>query len=131
MSTRTATATATAKANANANATQVVMADEEDVSMVALQFNEPLTWRVGKAIPIADLLRRLQVLFKELRDMDQGEIERDSFAKVAKEMISPNLLAHKDKGVKAWTACCLVEILRLFAPDAPYTGQQLKVGGAK
>ena len=127
MSTRTATATATAKANA----TQVVMADEEDVSMVALQFNEPLTWRAGKAIPIADLLQRLQLLFKELRDMDQGEIERESFAKVAKELISPNLLAHKDKGVKAWTACCLVEILRLFAPDAPYTGQQLKVCGAK
>ena len=127
MSTRTATATATAKANA----TQVVMADEEDVSMVALQFSEPLTWRAGKAIPIADLLQRLQLLFKELRDMDQGEIERESFAKVAKELISPNLLAHKDKGVKAWTACCLVEILRLFAPDAPYTGQQLKVCGAK
>lgn len=127
MSTRTVTATAAAKANV----TQVIMADEADVSMVALQFNEPLTWRVGKAIPIADLLRRLQVLFKELRDMDQGEIERDSFAKVAKELISPNLLAHKDKGVKAWTACCLVEILRLFAPDAPYTGQQLKVCGAK
>ena len=127
MSTRTATATATAKSNA----TEVVVADDEDVSMVALQFNEPLTWRVGKAIPIADLLRRLQVLFKELRDMDQGEIERDSFAKVAKELISPNLLAHKDKGVKAWTACCLVEILRLFAPDAPYTGQQLKVFGVK
>lgn len=116
---------------AKANAAQVVMADDEDVSMVALQFNEPLTWRVGKAIPIADLLRRLQLLFKELRDMDQGEIERDSFAKAAKELISPNLLAHKDKGVKAWTACCLVEILRLFAPDAPYTGQQLKVCGAK
>lgn len=127
MSTRTATATATAKPTA----TQLVMADEEDVSIVALQFNEPLTWRVGKAIPIADLSRRLQVLFKELRDMEQGEIERDSFTKVAKELISPNLLAHKDKGVKAWTACCLVEILRLFAPDAPYTGQQLKVCSAK
>lgn len=126
MSTRTATATATAKVTA----TQLVMADEEELSMVALQFNEPLTWRIGKAIPIADLLRRLQVLFKELRDMDQGEIERDSFTKVAKELISPNLLAHKDKGVKAWTACCLVEILRLFAPDAPYTGQQLKVRSA-
>jgi sister-chromatid-cohesion protein PDS5 len=103
------------------------MADEDERPAISLQFSEPLTWRIGKAIPIADLLRRLQVLFKELRDMDQGEIERDSFTKAAKELISPNLLGHKDKGVKAWTACCLVEILRLFAPDAPYTGQQLKV----
>ena len=59
--------------------------------------------------------------------MEQEEKERDSFLKVAKDLASPNLLAHKDKGVKAWTACCLVDILRLCAPDAPYTAQQLKV----
>ena len=95
--------------------------------MPGLQFNEPLSWRAGKPIAIADLLRRLQALYKEMRGMEQEENERDSFTNVAKELASPNLLAHKDKGVKAWTACCLVEILRLCAPDAPYTGQQLKV----
>lgn len=58
--------------------------------------------------------------------MEQEENERESFTHVAKELASPNLLAHKDKGVKAWTACCLVDILRLCAPDAPYTGQQLR-----
>ena len=93
-----------------------------------LQFNEDLSWRAGKSIAIADLLRRLQALHKEMRDMEQEENERDSFTRVAKDLASPNLLAHKDKGVKAWTACCLVDILRLCAPDAPYTGQQLKVG---
>ncbi len=63
-----------------------------------------------------------------MRGMEQEEAERGSFTRVAKELVSPNLLAHKDKGVKAWTACCLVDILRLCAPNAPYTGQQLKVG---
>ena len=92
-----------------------------------LQFKEDLSWRAGKSIAIADLLRRLQALHKEMREMEQEENERDSFTKVAKDLASPNLLAHKDKGVKAWTACCLVDILRLCAPDAPYTGQQLKV----
>ena len=111
-------------------ATPVVVAEEADDLMTpGLQFNEALSWRAGKPIPIADLLRRLQILFKEMRGMDQEENERDSFTKVAKELASPNLLSHKDKGVKAWTACCLVEILRLCAPDAPYTGQQLKVRG--
>lgn len=117
MPTKTSTATAT----------RVVMADNTELVMPGLQFNEPLSWRAGKAIPIADLLRRLQTLFKEMRGMEQEENERDSFTKVAKELASPNLLAHKDKGVKAWNACCLVEILRLCAPDAPYTAQQLKV----
>lgn len=96
-------------------------------NMPGLQFKESLSWRAGKSIAVADLLRRLQALHKEMRDMEQEENERDSFTRVAKDLASPNLLAHKDKGVKAWTACCLVDILRLCAPDAPYTGQQLKV----
>ena len=62
-----------------------------------------------------------------MRDMEQEENERESFTAVAKELASPSLLGHKDKGVRAWTAVCLVEILRLCAPDAPYTGTQLKV----
>lgn len=101
--------------------------DEPQHELPGLQFNEPLSWRAGKPIAIADLLRRLQALSKEMKGMEQEENERESFSIVAKELASPNLLGHKDKGVKAWTACCLVEILRLCAPDAPYTGQQLKV----
>ena len=92
-----------------------------------LHFNEPLSWRAGRPIAIADLLRRLQALAKELSGMEQEENDRETFLNVAKELASPNLLGHKDKGVKAWTACCLVDILKLCAPDAPYTGQQLKV----
>lgn len=117
MPTRTATSTAT----------PVVVAEQTEHVVSGLQFNEPLSWRAGKPIAVADLLRRLQALFKEMRGMEQEENERDSFTNVAKDLASPNLLGHKDKGVKAWTACCLVEILRLCAPDAPYTGQQLKV----
>ena len=98
--------------------------------MPGLQFNEPLSWRAGKPIPVADLLRRLQSLSEEMHEMDQEENERESFTKVAKELVNPNLLAHKDKGIRACTACCLVDILRLCAPDAPYTGPQLKVSTA-
>lgn len=115
-------------ARAAASAAAEIMEVEVPQSNVAgLQFKEDLSWRAGKSIAIADLLRRLQALHKEMRDMEQEENERDSFTKVAKDLASPNLLAHKDKGVKAWTACCLVDILRLCAPDAPYTAQQLKV----
>lgn len=100
---------------------------EEPQTMGGLQFDEPLSWRAGKPIAVADLLRRLSTLSKEMQEMEQDENERDSFSKVAKELVSPNLLAHKDKGVKALTASCLVDILRLCAPDAPYTSLQLRV----
>lgn len=100
---------------------------EEPQTMPGLHFNEPLSWRAGKAIPVAELLKRLNALSKEMQGMEQEENDRESFAKVAKELVSPNLLGHKDKGVKALTASCLVDILRLCAPDAPYTEQQLRV----
>ena len=112
---------------ASSTATEVVPLEDMVTMMPGLQFNETLSWRAGKAIPVAELLRRLQALSKEMRDMEQEENERQSFTRVAKELASSNLLTHKDKGVKAWTAACLVDILRLCAPDAPYTEQQLRV----
>ena len=105
-------------------ATEVI---EPAATMSGLQFKEPLSWRAGKPIAIAELLRRLQALAKEIRGLEQEDVPREAYSAVAKELASSNLLAHKDKGVKAWTACCIVEILRLCAPDAPYTGIQLRV----
>ncbi|KAI9803264.1 MAG: hypothetical protein M1825_002055 [Sarcosagium campestre] len=100
--------------------------EETGDALKSLQFNQPLSWRAGRPIPLADLLRRLQDLSKELRDMDQEDNDRESFTKVAKELSNQLLLGHKDKGVRAWTACCLVDMLRLCAPNAPFTRSQLK-----
>jgi len=106
--------------------TQEAEQDPEPV-MSGLRFNETLSWRAGKPIAIAELLRRLQTLGKELRDLEQEDVPREAYTLVAKELANANLLAHKDKGIRAFTACCLVDILRLCAPDAPFTEKQLKV----
>lgn len=92
-----------------------------------LQFNQPLSWKPGKPIPLAELLKRLKALSKELAALDAEAVDRDSLAKSAKELVAPNLLRHKDSGVRAWVACCLADELRVHVPDAPYTLQQLKV----
>ncbi|GES66564.1 sister chromatid cohesion and DNA repair protein [Aspergillus terreus] len=107
--------------------TEVVDTEETSSNLRRLKFNEPLTWRVGRAaIPIADLLQRLQTLAQELRKLEQEEVEKESLKKVSQELATPQLLGHKDKGVRAWTTCCIVDVLRLCAPDAPFTGNQLK-----
>lgn len=93
-----------------------------------LRFNEELSWRPAKPIPSATLLARLERLSKELADFEQGEVDLISLRGVADKLAHRNLLQHKDRGVKAYTACCLVDILRLFVPDAPFTDDQLKVG---
>ncbi|WEW61176.1 Sister chromatid cohesion protein pds5 [Emydomyces testavorans] len=102
-------------------------AEEEDqTGMRRLRFNQSISWRAGRAIPVADLLQRLESLAAELRELDQEDTDRDSLTKVSQELATGHLLGHRDKGVRAWTACCVVDILRLCAPDAPFTANQLK-----
>lgn len=86
-----------------------------------------LSWRAGKPIATGELLRRLDELSTELRDMDQEETVADDLKPMAQELAGPQLMNHKDKGVRAITACCLVDVLKLCAPDAPFTSSQLKV----
>jgi hypothetical protein len=100
---------------------------QEEPQLGGLSFNQPLSWRAGKPIPTGELLKRLGALSAELREMDQEETDKDSLTAVAKELAGQHLLGHKDKGVRAFTACCLVDILKICAPDAPFTGSQLKV----
>ncbi|GAA5863155.1 hypothetical protein JCM8547_002814 [Rhodosporidiobolus lusitaniae] len=73
-----------------------------------------------------ELVKRLSALHHQLRDFDQDHVDTASLDQVAKDLVHPSLLLHKDKGVKAYAGACLVDILRLYAPDAPYTPNELK-----
>jgi sister-chromatid-cohesion protein PDS5 len=103
--------------------------EEEDTAQL-LEFNEPLTWRAGRPIPVSELLRRLKQLHEELSSMDQLEMEdqagRDTVSPKAQELGSAQLLGHKDRGVKAWTLACIVQMFRILAPNAPYKAGQLR-----
>jgi sister chromatid cohesion protein PDS5 len=94
-----------------------------------LRFKQELNWRAGRPIAVAELLRRLESLSRELQGYEQDEVAVDSLQTTAKELASTQLLAHKDKGVKALAASCVVDVFRLCAPNAPYTQQQMKVCG--
>ncbi|PSR74380.1 hypothetical protein PHLCEN_2v9888 [Hermanssonia centrifuga] len=89
-----------------------------------LKFHDKL---VGKNPVAADALqKKLKALHSELAEMEQEFVDTHSLGSVRKELISTSILLHKDKGVKAYTACCLAELLRLYAPDAPYTQNELQ-----
>lgn len=105
------------------------VAAQEDgpYNIAGLEFNQPLTWRAGKAIPVADLLPRLQDLGTELRGLEQGQIAAKDFRQLAQDLSHSNLLGHKDKGIRAWALCCIVDILNICAPDAPFNPSQLRV----
>ncbi|KAL5414370.1 hypothetical protein PMIN03_003258 [Paraphaeosphaeria minitans] len=99
---------------------------EELEGVKKLKFNKTLVGKPGKQLGVTELLARLKALCDELRDIDQEEVDTESLTRSAKELASPSLIHHKDAGVRAWTACCIVEMFRLFAPNAPYTASQLK-----
>ncbi|KAF9970143.1 hypothetical protein BGZ73_007253 [Actinomortierella ambigua] len=42
------------------------------------------------------------------------------------KLIDPSLIRHKDRGVKIYVACCIADLLRLYAPDAPYNPKHLR-----
>lgn len=99
----------------------------EEAALHPLHFREALSWNAGKAIPTGELLKRLQNLAAKLQKLTQETVLKTSLNHVAQELANSNLTRHRDKGVKAWTAHCLVDILILAAPDAPFSGSQLKV----
>lgn len=42
-------------------------------------------------------------------------------------MINKKLINHKDPGVQSLVSCCISDILRIYAPDAPYTDGELSI----
>jgi sister chromatid cohesion protein PDS5 len=94
-----------------------------------LKVSSPLVPRPNKPITTADLIKRLTDLANQLIDVSQdnttvkGQLERT----ICPQLIDKNLIQHKDKGVRSYVAVCIVEALRICAPDAPFSASQLKV----
>ncbi|AEY98742.1 FAGL076Wp [Eremothecium gossypii FDAG1] len=90
-----------------------------------LKFNKNLVPSVQDAISSADLVTRLAQLHEELSMLEQGQVKLKSLEKCRADLINKKLVRSKDTGVQAFTACCLSDVLRLYAPDAPYNEDEL------
>lgn len=80
-----------------------------------------------KGITTDALLKRLKSVQSELASLDQETVDTKSLNEMCLQLVHPTLTLHKDKSVKASTACCLADMLRLYAPNAPFTADELKV----
>lgn len=72
-----------------------------------------------------------QMVVKTFMDMDQdSEEEKELYLNLALHLASDFFLKHPDKDVRLLVACCLADIFRIYAPEAPYTSpDKLKVRG--
>lgn len=69
------------------------------------------------------------MVVKTFMDMDQdSEEEKELYLNLALHLASDFFLKHPDKDVRLLVACCLADIFRIYAPEAPYTSpDKLKV----
>jgi sister-chromatid-cohesion protein PDS5 len=61
-----------------------------------------------------------------LSELEQDNIDTRDLDTVAAALVQEVILHHKDKEVKIFAACCLADIIRIYAPDPPYNDVQLK-----
>lgn len=70
----------------------------------------------------ADLITYLNQLHKSLNLLSQDVKDRPKGLKnIALQLIAPKILEHSDKDVRLLATCCVVDMLRIFAPEAPYS----------
>ncbi|KAF9933605.1 hypothetical protein FBU30_005044 [Linnemannia zychae] len=89
-------------------------------SLKELRFRQKLT---GNA---PDLLKKLKDLHAELKELEQETVDTKSLSAITKQLVESSIVNHKDKGIRIYAACCIADMLRLYAPDAPYNNTQLK-----
>lgn len=92
-------------------------------SLQKLKFHEKLVGRTTTSTDV--LLKKLKALHTELAELEQDRLAEHALDSVRHELIHQSILLHKDKGVKAYAACCISDILRLTAPEAPYSQNEL------
>lgn len=70
-----------------------------------------------------------QMVVKTYMDMDQdSEEEKQQYLGLALHLASDFFLRNPNKDVRLLVACCLADIFRIYAPEAPYTSHdKLKV----
>jgi len=64
-----------------------------------------------------------------LAELDQSppQSTHNAMKGCSEALVSTSLLRHKDKEVGLLVAICISEIMRIVAPDAPYSDETLKV----
>lgn len=95
------------------------------ISGKRLEFKKDILSTISKPIPTKELLNRLNALNDELSTLDQDNVDLISLETIKDDLINKKLIKHSNKGVQIYVSCCLANILRLFAPDAPYDNSDL------
>lgn len=85
----------------------------------------PINSTATNQIPTKELLLRLQKIADTLSAVDQNDASSEEYQQLATDLSSKKLFQNKNLGIQAYTCCALTDILRIFAPDAPFPPEVL------
>lgn len=85
----------------------------------------PIISTISNQIPTKEVLLRLQKIADTLSAVDQNEASLDDYRLLSEDLSNKKLLFHKNIGIQAFTCCAITDILRIFAPDAPFPPETL------
>lgn len=81
---------------------------------------------LGRAGRKGDLIVRLNALHKSLNELSQDPNDLPKgLQSTAAQLVSTKILSHSDKDVRLLSACCIVDVLRVFAPEAPFCDEEM------
>ena len=67
-----------------------------------------------------------QLIARAFQDM--GQDDNEQYSGLALHLATDFFMEHTNKDVRLLTACCIADVFRVFAPEAPYRdGSLLKV----
>ncbi|XP_028176870.1 sister chromatid cohesion protein PDS5 homolog B-B isoform X2 [Ostrinia furnacalis] len=71
-----------------------------------------------------ELVRRLKVLAHTLQGLGQDEGMYQQYIPLALHLADEFFLTHASRDVQLLIACCIADVLRVYAPEAPYKDQE-------
>ncbi|KAM0917251.1 hypothetical protein ACQ4PT_009670 [Festuca glaucescens] len=92
---------------------------EQVVSEVGKRLAQP---RLGKDA----LVKLLKQAESALSELSQSSSLHDALRPLSKSLVQTSLLSHKDKDVRLLVAVCFIEVMRILAPDPPFTDEIFK-----
>jgi len=75
---------------------------------------------------VSELARYLKDLLQELSGLEQdSQTVPQGLDSTAKHLLHPKVIECSNKEVRVLAGCCIVELLRIFAPEAPYNDSDM------
>ncbi|KAJ1456664.1 hypothetical protein M885DRAFT_517061 [Pelagophyceae sp. CCMP2097] len=74
------------------------------------------------------VVEELEAVCDALGGLEQAEDRPRGLREIATTLVSERITAHRSSAVRLWAACCVCDVLRIYAPHAPYSNGELVAG---